>query len=119
MTMTRKDLEATVFTILAVAVYAAQHEGWSLPVIGDSRRWAAGAILVLGMAACSRGTHARGSMSVLPSVLGVAALVLGVAAIWTASMRSLSLLIADVVLLWVVSTWRHAVRLSGRPVATH
>ena len=33
---------------LSVLVFAATHEGWNVWLIGDSHRWAAGAILVLG-----------------------------------------------------------------------
>jgi hypothetical protein len=118
MTITRKDLTATVLTILAVLVYAATHEGWGVPLIGDSRRWAAGAILLLGMATCGQGRMTKGVTTTLLAVLGVAALGLAVLALVTGSLTPLSLLVADIVLLWALSTARHALQHPpGRPIA--
>ena len=41
MTLTRKDAAATTLTALTVLAYVATHEAWAVPLIGDSRRWAA------------------------------------------------------------------------------
>ena len=38
MTLGRKDFAATLFTALVVPAFAATHEGWGVPLIGDSRR---------------------------------------------------------------------------------
>jgi hypothetical protein len=109
MTLGRKDVAATVLTILAVLALAATHEGWNVWLIGGSRRWAAGAILLLGMATCGLGSPEKrgGSWKVL-SVLGTLALVLGALALATGSLTALSLLVLDMVVLWAVSTLRHA-----------
>ena len=45
MTLTRKDLGASLLTALSVGVFAATHEGWNVWLVGDSRRWAAGVIV--------------------------------------------------------------------------
>jgi hypothetical protein len=107
MTISRDDLLATVFVALAVTVFFATHEGWGVPLVGDSHRWAAGAIGVLGIAACTRGKPADGVPTTVLAILGVVAAVLFAAALWTASLTPLSLLAADVVVLWVLATARH------------
>src|SRR5919201_3037087 len=56
MTFTRKDGAATALTALAVLVFVATHEGWSVPLVGDSHRWAAGAIFLLGSLTCGLGS---------------------------------------------------------------
>jgi hypothetical protein len=107
MTVSRRDLVATGLTLLAVLVFAAVHEGWGAPLVGDSVRWATAVILVLGMATCSQGSPGRDRGSKLLGVLGVTALVLAVVALVTASLTALSLLVLTFVVLWAVSTWRH------------
>lgn len=114
----RKDIVATILTALAVLVFAAAHEEWSVWLVGDSHRWAAGAILLLGLGACAQGTpDTRSTTSRLLGLLGALALGLAVLAIVTASLTPLSLLVVDVVALWAVSTLRHRVALH-RPL-TH
>ncbi len=53
MTCGLKDVVATGLTILAVLAFLAAHEGWGVWLIGDSRRWAAAAITLLGAAPAS------------------------------------------------------------------
>jgi hypothetical protein len=118
MTITHKDVEATTLTILAVLVYATTHEGWGVALIGGSHRWAAGVIMLLGVATCARGTTDRGIATKMLAVLGMAALVLGVFALATGSLTPLSLLVADIVLLWALSTLRHVWHTPARPIAT-
>jgi len=118
MALTRKDLSATLLTALVVLTYAATHEGWGVPLVGDSRRWATGVILLLGIAACGHGSKVTGATMTLFALLGSLAAALAVLALWTGSLTPLSLLVADVVLLWALSTVRHAARMPGRPVAT-
>ena len=118
MKITHKDVEATALTTLAVLVYATTHEGWNVTLIGDSHRWAAGAILVLGMATCARGTMDSGIATKLLAVLGIAALALAVLALVTGSLTPLSLLVADIVVLWALSTLRHVWHTPARPIAT-
>ena len=116
MTLTRKDAVATGLTGLAVLTYLETHEGWDVPLVGDSYRWAAAVIMVLGIATCSVG--AKRVNSVLFGVLGGAAFVFGVLALITGSLTPLSLLVADMVVMWALTTFRHAHTPPGRPVAT-
>ena len=116
MTRTRKDAVATSLVGLAVLAFLATHEAWDVPLIGDSHRWAAAVILVLGVGACSAG--ARRVTSTLFSVLGGTAFVLGVLAIITGSLTPLSLLAADMVVMWAIATVRHGHAPPGRPIAT-
>jgi membrane-bound ClpP family serine protease len=116
MTLTRKDAVATGFTGLAVFVFLATHEAWNVPLVGDSHRWAAAVILALGIGACSVG--AKRVNSPLFGVLGAAAFVFGVLALVTGSLTPLSLVVADMVLMWAISTFRHAHAPPGRTVVT-
>jgi hypothetical protein len=113
MALTRKDVVATLLTTLAVLVFAATHEGWNVWLVGDSRRWAAGVILVLGCATCGQGSPDKGRASKFLAALGILAFALAIVAIVTGSLTPLSLLVADIVLLWALSTFRHA--LHGPP----
>jgi hypothetical protein len=108
MTLTRKDAAAAALTALAVLVFAATHEGWGVPLVGDSRRWAAGAIFLLGSLTCGLGSPGKDRATKVLMVLGAAALVLAVLALATGSLTPLSLLVVDIVALWTVSTARHA-----------
>ena len=115
MTLELRDLTATALTTLAVLVFAATHEGWNVPLVGGSHRWAAGAVLLLGTATCGLGTRTKGVASTLLAMLGVLALVFAVIALATGSLTPLSLLVADIVLLWALSTLRHAWHAPARP----
>ena len=120
MTLTRKDGLAAVLSALAVVVFATTHEGWDVWLIGDSRRWATVAIGLLGIATCALGSWEPRSADTTVKVLaalGVVALVLWVVALVTASLTALSLLVVDIVVLWVASTWRHAHEVPRRHVA--
>jgi membrane-bound ClpP family serine protease len=116
MTLTRKDAVATGLTGLAVFVFLATHEGWNVPLVGDSHRWAAAVVMVLGIAACSVG--AKRIDSALFGVLGAAAFVFAVLALISGSLTPLSLLVADMVVMWALTTLRHAKPPPGRPIAT-
>jgi hypothetical protein len=115
MTLTRKDAVATSLTGLAVLAFLATHEGWDVPLIGSSHRWAAAVILVLGIGACSAG--ARRITSVLFSVLGGVAFVFAILALITGSLTPLSLLVADMVVMWAIATLRRSHLPPGRAVA--
>lgn len=117
MELTRKDLGATLLTALAVLVFFATHEGWNVWLVGDSHRWAAGVIMLLGSMACGLGSPSKGRMSKAVATLGVAALVLAVLAVATGSLTLLSLLVLDIVVLWAVSTFRHGRHMPARPAA--
>jgi hypothetical protein len=118
MTLGRKDVAAAGLTILVVLTYFATHEAWNVPLVGDSHRWAAGVISLLGIVTCALGTPSRGSGTRILSVFGVFALVLAVLALWTGSLTPLSLLVLDVVLLWGAATLGHLQQGRHRPIAT-
>jgi hypothetical protein len=118
MTLTRKDATATVLTILVVLVFMTTHEGWGVPLIGDSHRWAAGTITLLGILTCGQGRPGRSRTSWLSAMLGTLAVVLAALALATGSLTPLSLLVADIVVLWAASTLRHAWHAPHRPVTT-
>ena len=89
-------------------VFLATHEGWGVWLIGGSHRWAAGAILLLGIATCGQGSPAKGAGTRFLALLGILAFVLAVLALATGSLTPLSLLVVDIVALWAFSTARHA-----------
>jgi len=117
MALTRKDITATVLTVLAVLAFAATHQGWNVWLIGGSHRWAAGAIMLLGAFTCGLGSPGRDAATKVLAVLGIAAVVLAVLAIVTGSLTPLSLLVLDIVVLWAAATWRHVSHAPGQPVA--
>jgi hypothetical protein len=96
--------------MLTVIAFAATHEGWNVWLIGGSHRFAAGAIVLLGVLTCGLGSPGRDTATRLLAVLGIAALVLAVLALVTGSLTPLSLLTLDVVLLWAGSMIRHSHR---------
>lgn len=112
----RKDARATVLTVLAVLTFAATHEGWNVWLVGGSHRWAAGAITLLGVLTCAQGSPGKDGSTLFLALLGLAATFIAVWAIATGSLTALSLLTADIVLLWGVSLARH-VRHGHRPLA--
>jgi len=103
-----KDAWATFLTACVVLTFAATDQGWDVPLVGSSHRWAAVAITILGIATCSLGTNRGGTATMVLSVLGTLALALCVWAIASGSMTPLQFLVADIVVLWIVSTVRHA-----------
>ncbi len=118
MTLTRKDVVATLLTILVVLTYLATHEGWGVPLVGTSHRWATAAIALLGIFTCGLGSPGKGPAWRGPATLGSIALVLTVLALATGSLTPLSLLVVDIVLLWAVSTARHASHATRKPMPT-
>ena len=64
------------------------------------------------------GSPAKGAAWKLPATLGVLALVLAVPALATGSLTPLSLLVVDIVVLWAVSTVRHASCVPPKSVPT-
>lgn len=119
MTLTRKDTMATVSTLLVVLIFAATHEGWGVPLVGSSHRWAVVVVTLLGVLACALGSPGKDEVTTLLTGLGVIAFALTLVALAFNSLTVLSLLVADIVLLWALSTLRHAgvLHLHGRLVA--
>ena len=118
MTRVSKDLGAMVLTALALAVLAATDRGWGVPLVGASHRWAAVAVLLLGMAACSLGSARSGAGAWMLGAIGAVSLVLAVAAVVTGSLAALTLAVAAFVALWVGSTLRHMLAVTRTPHAT-
>ena len=116
MTVTRKDAAATVLTALVVLVFAATREGWNVWLVGDSRRWAASAIFLLGVLTCGQGSPDRGLATKVCAMLSVLALVLAALAVATGSLTALSLLVTDIGVLWSISTVRHIVGEPRQPM---
>jgi hypothetical protein len=125
MTLSRRDVGATLLTALAVLAFFASHESWDVRLISSSDRWTALAITVLGVGACALGAAADemgGSrMSPATKLLSIVGAATGLAAIWaiaSGSSIALTLLTVGVVVLWAGSTVRHAWHLTHHPVAT-
>ena len=121
MALTHKDLAATALTALMVACLVATAQDSSVPLIGSSHRWAAGAVLLLGVAGCSLGSAAevaenRLLMAVF-AVLGTATLAAGLWGVIGGGLLAVELLVAGNVVLWGVSTLRHAWHHPGAPVS--
>ena len=110
MSLTRKDGLSTVLAALVALVYLSNTHDWGVPLL-TSNRWAAGAMLALGMGMCSLGRAAddRTLGVAILAVLGVAALALVVIALWTNAQWALALLALDTIVLYAGSTLRHAV----------
>ena len=108
MTLTRKDLAATVLTTLAVLTFFATHEGWNVWLVGGSHRWAAGAITLLGVVTCGLGSPGKDAATKVLAALGVPAGIFAVVALVTGSLTPLSLLTLAIVLLWAASLVRHS-----------
>ena len=51
MSLTRRDVASTALAALVALVYLSNTHDWGVPLL-SSNRWAAGAILVLGMGMC-------------------------------------------------------------------
>ena len=70
MTFTRKDVLATVFTALVALVFVITHKGWDVSLIGDSHRWAAAVITLIGAVTCGLGSTERLADHKLAATLG-------------------------------------------------
>lgn len=116
--LTAKDIAATGLTTLAVLTFLATRAGWNVALVGDSHRWAAGVISLLGVVTCALGERAPSSARRQMAGLGILAGVLAVAAVATGSLTPLSLLVIDIVLLWGFATIGHARHKAHKTVAT-
>ena len=106
MSRTGKDVAATALTALVLVTFAATHESWNVALVGDSRRWAAVVITLLGIAACAQGDEA-GRESSLLMALGITAGAISITAFVTGSLMALSLLVVATAALWALTTVRH------------
>ena len=100
------------------AVTFAVTESWDWPLLGSNRA-GIGVLAAIGWAMCmvggSRTTWSfKGPVGVLASILGVVALVPIVLGLITGSETALVALAADIGVLWLVATTRHALGLAQR-----
>jgi hypothetical protein len=102
-----KDVLATALVGVVVLTLLATWRGWDVALVGGSRRWAAGVVLLLGSLACGLGEPTRSRVATMLALLGAFALLDGVVAVVTGSLVALVLLVVDVVLLWAAATLGH------------
>ena len=120
MALTRKDVAATFFAALAVVVAVAAYEGWDVPLIGSSHRFAVAAVGLLGIAACACGSPDRGVRTTALSGLGTVALALVLAGLVSGAPTLILMLAVVIAVLWALTTVRHLVpeRAGQRPGAS-
>jgi hypothetical protein len=116
MRLTWRDILATVFVFAAALLYSLWLAGIEVFGIG-SARVLGGVILVLGLAASVSAVvygvgagllQVRKAYLVIASVVGLVALVAGVTTLAADSETMLGVLMISTVVLWVMSTIRHA-----------
>jgi F0F1-type ATP synthase assembly protein I len=112
----RNDRMVTGLAILIVGVFVTTWQGWGVPLIGDSHRWATIVILLLGLAAGALSSPGSDPRSYLLATLVVAAFLFAVLALATGSLAPLALLVVALLGLIVASTERHARHGRGQPV---
>jgi hypothetical protein len=113
MRLTWRDAGTALLALAVGLVYVANVAGWATPIVSDTR----GATLLLGIAGFSMcilggssATISRKSTFMVPaSMLGGAAVVLIIAGLITGWSWIVPWLTADIVLLWAISTVRHAI----------
>ncbi len=116
MTLTWRDLVATVVAGFVVLVYVANIQGWGYLA---SNRWAAVTMLAVGAIGCIVGARVqeeKAAPMVMLGTLGVASLALAIVAIITAAQWALLALTIVLVALWLGATLRHAFT-TARPIA--
>ncbi len=99
-----EDIAATVLMAGTVLGYAATHEQWNVWLIGDSRRWTTGLLTLLALGMFALVARHIGGTAV--GVLGSIAVVLAVAAFWTASLTPLSFLGVTIIVVWALAVVR-------------
>jgi hypothetical protein len=107
MTLTRHNAISTILASLAVLVALASQQSWGVPLIGDSHRWAAAAIVVLVAAAYLLGEPLEGWHEPVVASLGIVAFALGILALATGSLVFLWMLVATIIAIRVGLTVRH------------
>ena len=114
MRLDRKDRLVSGLAILIAGAFLTNYEGWGVPLIGDSRRWAAVAILLLGLAAGTLSSPGADPRSYALATFVLAAFLFAVLALATASVVPLALLVVAILALIVTSTGRHVRHGRGR-----
>jgi hypothetical protein len=118
MRIDRKDGTVVGLTLLVGGVFVATHEGWGVPLVGESHRWAAVIILMLALVGGALSAPGSEPRSYLLASLLVAAFLFAVLALATASLTPLSLLVIVVLALIVTSIARHLRGGRARPITT-
>jgi hypothetical protein len=112
-----EDVVATLLATAAVLAFTSTHQSWNVWLIGDSRRWTAGLLALIGVAMF--GLAARHIGPALLVLLGIAAVVFAGLALWTASLTTLSLLAATVILVWAAAVVRDLFEVERKTLVTH
>ena len=120
MRITWRDAVTTALAVVVVLVYLAHVASWAIPVIGDVR----GSTLVLGAAGfamciiggSSSAVVRRDAFLVPLSVLGIGAFAVIAIGLITGWELIVPLLTADILLMWVMATMRHALATGPSPV---
>jgi hypothetical protein len=118
MKLDRRDRTVVGLAIVMVGNFLTTYEGWGVPLVGDSHRWAAVVILLLALAAGALSAPGSDPRSYVLGGLVLVAFLFAVLALATASLTSLVLLVVAVLALIVASTGRHLRHGRGRTVAT-
>jgi hypothetical protein len=118
MQTTRSDSKVLGLAILIVGVFVVAYADWGVPLIGDSNRWAAAAIIVLALLAGVLSSPGAESRSYAMAGLVIASFLTAVLAFATASTGALALLVVALLALMAVSTGRHLRQAPSRTAAT-
>ncbi|HTI29872.1 MAG TPA: hypothetical protein VL687_05910 [Methylomirabilota bacterium] len=118
MRLTWKDGATTLLAAVVVGILAAHTANWSVPFV-ENARWAALLIGGIGLLMCIVGGSeaaivARSTYTVVAGTLGGVALLLVIAGVVTGSSLAVTLVAVDTIVLWLVSTIRHAVGVHPR-----
>jgi hypothetical protein len=118
MTIDRNDRKVLVLAALIVATLVITAAGWGVPLIGDSHRWAAALVLLLGLGAGAYSAPGLDTRSYLLGGLVLVAFLLAVVALASASLAALTLLVVSILALVGVSLAHHARAGRGRHALT-
>ena len=118
MTLDRNDRKVLGLAVLIAAVFVTTAAGWGVPLIGDSRRWAAALIVMLALAAGALSAPGSQPRSYVLAGLVLAAFLFAVLTFASASLVSLALLVLAILALIAASTGRHLRQHPKTTVAT-
>jgi hypothetical protein len=114
MNLTWRDATSSLLVAAILVPYTWFVGGAAAPLVRDARGMAAVG-LVFGIAACVVGARVNGErMPALPQALALPAVGFGVLTLVIDAAWSLAFFIATVILLWAVTTVRHALAYEGR-----
>lgn len=120
MTLSRKDVYATVIIAAGLLLALSVTQGWSWPLMNGVRAGIL-ALGVAGIAACSASGWSQDNPSfkepfmIAGGLLGAAALLIGAVGLFVGTMGYLVAMIGAIVLLWVVTVAHRVVGHSSSP----